>query len=200
MVQLRQLVTMPKSITLVCLTGMVQRRRVPACRMISSIDCLVKVRSLPSIITLAKSDKIVAAADALITNLCIRTHLSLNQERRFVFNLPAHPKEAQQSVTINLPINHWKIQIVPRLNPALEAQQRPYKLFVIVNGQTLGRQIPPPQDPVDPGCQVFDAQLHAGVNTIMIQMIAAVPKGQKLPNGADAELEKITVLANLLKY
>lgn len=126
--------------------------------------------------------------------------MSLNQDRRFVFNLPAHPKEAQQSVTINLPITQWKIQVIPRINQSLEAQGRPYKLFVIVNGQTMGRQIPSPQDPVDPGCQLFDVQLHAGVNTIMVQMIAAVPKGQKLPNGADAELEKITVLANLIKY
>ncbi|KAJ9151803.1 Protein polybromo-1 [Pleurostoma richardsiae] len=139
-------------------------------------------------------------ADALIQNLCIRTHPTISYDKRFVFNLPPHPKHTQQSVAITLPNNHFRAQIIPKLSPALEMQQRPYKLFVIVNGTTLGRSIPVPQDPVEPGAMVYDAGLHHSVNTIMVQVCAALPKGQKLPNGADVELETVTVLANLPRY
>lgn len=55
-------------------------------------------------------------------------------------------------------------------------------------------------DPVQAGDLVFDISLHQGVNTIEVWMIAALPKGQAMPNGADAVVEKITVLANVAKY
>jgi hypothetical protein len=139
-------------------------------------------------------------ADALITNMTIRTHPQLANERRFRFQLPPHPKEAQQSVTINLPANHWKQQVIVTVSPAVQEQQRPYKLFVIVNNHTLGPAIPVPNDPIEPGAKLYEAHLHHGVNTIQVQMAAALPKGQKLPNGSDVEVEKVTVLANMMRY
>lgn len=81
----------------------------------------------------------------------------------------------------------------------MEAQHRAYKMFVIVNGATLGRGVPNPRDPVEGGGILYEAQLHTGINTIMVQLIAALPKGEKLPNGSEVELEKITVLTNVIK-
>lgn len=140
-----------------------------------------------------------SVSEAILPNLCIRTPLDNNPERRFVFNVSPSPKLLQQSFTINLSATQWKLQIVPRINPVLEQQQRPYKLYVLVNGQTLARGIPNPRDPIQNGELLYDAQLHQGVNTIVVQMIAALPKGQMLPNGSDAVLEKITILANVMK-
>ncbi|KAL1882150.1 hypothetical protein Daus18300_000635 [Diaporthe australafricana] len=138
-------------------------------------------------------------SEAILANLCLRTPLDNSTEKRFVFNVPPHPKLLQQSFTISLAANQWKLQIVPRVSPDLEQQQRPYKLYVVVNGQTLARGVPTPRETIQNGELLYDAQLHQGVNTIVLQMIAALPKGRKLPNGSDAVLEKITVLANVMK-
>lgn len=137
--------------------------------------------------------------DAILTNLCIRTPLDNNPDRRFVFNVPPSPKLLQQNFTINLGPTQWKLQIVPRISTVLEEQQRPYKLFILVNGQVLSRGVPNPREPLQAGELMFDATLHQGVNTISVHMMAALPKGETLPNGSDAVLEKIMVLANVVK-
>lgn len=145
------------------------------------------------------TDSTAGLKDAILTNLCIRTPLDNNPDRRFVFNVPPHPKLLQQSFTIALGPTQWKLQIVPRISSALEEEQRPYKLFILINGQVLARGVPNPRDPIQPGELLYDASLHQGVNTIMVQMIAALPRGQTLPNGSDAVLEKITILANVVR-
>lgn len=71
----------------------------------------------------------------------------------------------------------------------------------MVNGQMLARGVPHPRDPPlhsGGGESLYNASLHAGVNTITVQILAALPKGQTLPNGSDAVLEKVTVLANVI--
>lgn len=128
----------------------------------------------------------------------MRTHPTV-KERRFRVDLLPHPSQRQQYLTVNVPANHWKMQFIPTLQP-FEQQQRPYKLFVIVNGLTLARSVPTPMDPVDKHAQQYDGQLHPGVNVIQVNCIAALPQGEKLPNGSTAELEKITILANLLRH
>lgn len=145
------------------------------------------------------TDIVIGVKDALITNLSIRTPLDNGPERRFMFNVPPHPKLLQPSYTIGLGPTQWKLHVVPRMCTTLEEQQRAYKLFVMVNGQPLGRGIPNPRDPIQHGELLYDAQLHAGTNTIVVQMIAALPKGQTLPNGSDAVLEKITIFANVMR-
>lgn len=137
--------------------------------------------------------------DAILTNLCIRTPLDGNPDRRFVFNVPPSPKLLQQNFTINLGPTQWKLQIVPRISTVLEEQQRPYKLFILVNGQVLSRGVPNPREPLQAGELTFDATLHQGVNTISVHMLAALPKGELLPNGSDAVLEKVMILANVVK-
>lgn len=74
---------------------------------------------------------------------------------------------------------------------------RQYKLFVQVNNTMLHRANPDPREPLQPGELSFDAGLHQGLNKIQVHMVAALPAGQTMPNGADAVMEKITILATV---
>lgn len=147
-----------------------------------------------------------------MTNLTIRTHPALNSgDRRFEIQLPPHPKLTQRSVTLNIPPGQWRQQLFVSLNPAVQRQQRPFKMFVISNGATLGPSPSPPSPPTqqapgspptsaDDTAKLYDVNLHPGVNVIQVQIIAGLAKDQKLPNGAEAELEKVTIFANLMKF
>jgi hypothetical protein len=140
--------------------------------------------------------------DALIQNLLVRTlyGVPVPHEKRFRLEVPAHPKLAQQNFTVHIPAGQFKLQIVPTIAP-LDQQHRQYRLFVTMNGQMVARgtPTPAPDDPLPPNALVFEAMLQPGTNLIVVTIIAALPKGQKLPSGADCELEKITINAHLLK-
>ncbi|KLU88583.1 hypothetical protein MAPG_07569 [Magnaporthiopsis poae ATCC 64411] len=141
-------------------------------------------------------------ADALITQLVIRTHPNArNVESRFECCLPAHPKLTQQSVSVNIPVSSWNVQIMPTISPQLLDGRRPYKLYAIVNGRVLPRVISPPlpNGQVEKSQMLFDAQLQHGVNKISLQIVAAAPKDATFPDGIDAEFEMINVLANLVR-
>ncbi|KAK4157748.1 Bromodomain-containing protein [Chaetomidium leptoderma] len=139
-------------------------------------------------------------ADSLIPSVLIRTHPSVAMDHRFRLEIPAHPKEAHQNLTLHIPGNHNRLQLIPRLAP-FEQQGRQYRVFVAVNGQTVGRAtpLPVPDDPLLPDAVVFDANLQYVTNIIAITVIASLPKGQKLPNGADCELEKLVLNIQLLR-
>jgi hypothetical protein len=121
-------------------------------------------------------------------------------DNRFRFEIPADPKEAQQNITLHIPGSQGRLQVVPRLAP-FEQQGRAYRMFVSINGQTVGRAtpLPVPDDPLPQNAIVFDLNLLYTTNIIMITVIAALPKGQKLPNGADCEVEKLVINAQLLR-
>ncbi|GJC85099.1 protein polybromo-1 [Colletotrichum liriopes] len=140
------------------------------------------------------------AADALISSLKIHTHPMVNMERRFEITLLPLEKEAQQSVTVHMPPNHLRVQIVLVVPSSLEKEGRQWRLFVLVNRQIAHQAHPVPGQVLPFGARVFDAQLQAGaVNTIEVSVAAALPKGQKLPSGADFEVEQMTVLAHVAK-
>jgi len=141
-------------------------------------------------------------ADALIQSILVRTHygIPVSHERKFRLEIPAHPKLAQQNFTVHIPANQFKLQIVPTLGSLVE-QQRAHRLFVTLDGQMVprGTPTPAPDDPLPQNALVFDALLHPGTNVIVVSVIAALPNGQKLPSGADCELESITIYAHLMK-
>ncbi|CAG8972979.1 hypothetical protein HYALB_00008339 [Hymenoscyphus albidus] len=139
----------------------------------------------------------VGAADAMITNLTIATHPGLNITRHFRMDLPPSETMAQQSITINLPHTHYYLQIRPMISPSL--LQRYHKLFATSGAQRLHTISAIPGQQPDPQHPLFEARLVPGVNRIEIELIAALPKGTKRPNGQEAELEKISIFANLLK-
>jgi hypothetical protein len=134
----------------------------------------------------------------MITNLSLATHPGLNISRHFRMDLPPSPTMAQQSITINLPSTHYYLQIKPALSAAI--MERQHKLFVTSGNQRLHAMPTIPGHAVDQRHPLFEARLHPGVNRIEIELIAALPRGMtKLANGQDAELEKITVFANLMR-
>ena len=142
------------------------------------------------------------SADALITSVLIRTHPTVHVDKRFTLEVPAHPTLAQQTITAIVPSNQYKMQIIPRL-PPFELQYRHFNLFVLVNGRYPPRStpLPIPGDTLQlpAGTPVFDATLAPGLNSIEFHVVAAVPREQRTPNGHSCELEKITVLAHLLR-
>ncbi|EFQ25445.1 uncharacterized protein GLRG_00589 [Colletotrichum graminicola M1.001] len=140
------------------------------------------------------------AADALITSLKIQTHPMINAERRFEITLLPLEKEAQQSVTVHMPPGQLRVQIVLVVPSSLEKEGRQWKLFVLVNRQIAHQAHPVPGQVLPLGARIFEAQLQAGaVNNIEVSVAAALPKGQKLPSGADFEVEQMTVLAHVAK-
>jgi hypothetical protein len=100
-----------------------------------------------------------------------------------------------------MPYAHNMIQIIPRI-AALERQQRQYRIFVSVNNMPLPRStpLPIPEDPLPLNSLVFDAQLQPGGNRIQVYIVAALPKGEKLPSGVEGEVERITIIAHLLSH
>lgn len=141
---------------------------------------------------------ILAASDAMITNLSLATHPGLNISRHFRMDLPPSPTMAQQSITINLPSTHYYLQIKPTIAASL--LERQYKLFVTSGTQRLHAMPTIPGHPVDQRHPLFEARLLPGVNRIEIELIAALPKDSTKPvSGQEVELEKITVFANLMR-
>ncbi|KAK4129416.1 hypothetical protein N657DRAFT_640036 [Parathielavia appendiculata] len=139
-------------------------------------------------------------ADSLLPSVLIRTHPSVAMDQRFRLEIPAHPKEAHQNLTLHVPGHHHRLQLIPRL-PPFESEGRQYRLFVTVNGQTVGRAapLPVPDDPLPPSAIVFEFNLQHMTNIVAVTVIAALPKGQKLPNGADVEVEKLVLNFQLLR-
>ncbi|KAL2165342.1 hypothetical protein VTH06DRAFT_639 [Thermothelomyces fergusii] len=139
-------------------------------------------------------------ADALLPSVLIRTHPTVLLDPKFRLEIPAHPKEAHQNLTTHIPAAHSRLQLIPRLAP-FEQQGRQYRMFVTVNGQTVVRAPPVPadDDPLPPNPVVFDLVLQPVTNIIAVTVIASLPKGQKLPNGADCEVEKLVLNVQLLR-
>lgn len=139
-------------------------------------------------------------SDALITSILVRTHPTIPLERRFRLEIPAHPRFSQQNITVHLPPGHSRLQLIPRI-AYLEQQHRQYRIFVAINNQFVGRAtpLPIPDDPLPSNAMVFECSLQPGTNQIAVTMIAALPKGQKLPGGEDCELERVTINAYLPK-
>ncbi|KAL2199098.1 Bromodomain-containing protein [Corynascus similis CBS 632.67] len=139
-------------------------------------------------------------ADALLPSVLIRTHPTMVVEPKFRLEIPAHPKEAHQNITTHIPGGHNRLQLAPRLAP-FEQQGRQYRMFVTVNGQAIARSTPIPvdNDPLPPNSVVFDLVLQPVANIIAVTVIASLPKGQKLANGADCEVEKLILNLQLLR-
>lgn len=146
--------------------------------------------------------RLTAAADALIKNLILRTHPGIHTEKPFSVEFPADPVLAQRCVNVTVPNYNHKVQVVLTMAP-LEEQSRQFKLFVIFNGVTLGRVGPYPGQNVDPlqyppGSSVFEGVLARGLNTIDVQICAALPRDEWVPNGTTCEVEKLTVTVHML--
>ncbi|KAG7044709.1 bromodomain containing protein [Colletotrichum scovillei] len=138
-----------------------------------------------------------SAADALITNLTIQAHPMINIGSRFNMSLKPLERECKQSVTVHIPATQLRLQVIATLPLFLEKEGRQWRLWVQVNRSTVQQSHPIQGQVLPVNARVFDVQLQAGmVNEIDVSVAAALPKGQKLPNGADFEVETMTLLAN----
>ncbi|KAL2023637.1 hypothetical protein VTK56DRAFT_1794 [Thermocarpiscus australiensis] len=141
-------------------------------------------------------------ADALLPSVLIRTHPSIATELRYRYEIPAHAKEAQQTLVLRIPPHSHRLQLIPRLAP-FESQGRAYRLDVTLNGQLLRRAtpLPVPDDPLPVGAIVYDLALNHGTTSIIvISVVAALPKGQMLVDGAVGEVETMTIHATLNRF
>lgn len=103
---------------------------------------------------------------------------------------------SQQEVTFHVPSTHFRIQIKPEIASFLEPQQREWKLHVLHDTARLYPSSGPFDKRTEP---TFEANLHFGVNRVEVSVVAALPKGEKAPNGLNMELERFIVYLNLLR-
>ncbi|KEY68458.1 hypothetical protein S7711_01232 [Stachybotrys chartarum IBT 7711] len=134
--------------------------------------------------------------DALISRLRIQLHPSVQGEAKSLISTLPHPKEMQQSATINVPATHTRVYIVPMIPEFLSDRQ--YSLWAMVDKQPLkaSQQPIPGQLPHE---RVFDVMLHPGLNVVETHLIAAIPRSERLPGGPEVELEIFTVFVNVMR-
>jgi len=157
-----------------------------------------------------------AIADALIYSLLITSHPSLALPNPFTHHLPASPLLSHHLLTLTLPYTHSILQFEPSLNPSLggttsttpshhtngkytspTVERRPYKLFVLVNGQRVQANFLPGQARLQ-----YDVRLGVGMNRVEVECVAlAVGEKQASPGtrGEALEVERIGVFINVLR-
>ncbi|KAI0178780.1 Bromodomain-containing protein [Hypoxylon sp. FL1284] len=140
----------------------------------------------------------IKESDALIPKLVITSHPNLQLDSRLSITIPASPTESQQELVFSAPSSHFRLQLRPQVAPFLEAQQREWKLNVIHDSIRL---YPSSATPFDKRNEpAFDATLRYGSNRIEVSIVAALPKGERAPNGLNMELEKFVIHFNLLRH
>ncbi|KAL8732646.1 MAG: hypothetical protein Q9166_002621 [cf. Caloplaca sp. 2 TL-2023] len=143
------------------------------------------------------SRELILCTEALIANLSISTHHGLKIDKHFHLDIPPSPTTTQQSITITLPSSHYYLQIVPML--ASSVMHRPYKTFVTVNNSRIGAT-PQRPDEAEPRKPLYESRVLPGMNRIEVEVVAGTPRGvPKVGTGPELEMEKITILANMVK-
>jgi hypothetical protein len=142
------------------------------------------------------TNEITAAADSVLQSLAFATHPALGLPKPMTVTIPAHPTNTQQSVTVTVPSTHYYFQITPHIPVGLT--NRPYRLFVMVNGLRMSEYIKPGTERVKDR-PVFDARLERGiVNRIEVEVLAG--KGTLGKGGKEeVDLEKCTVFVHVMR-
>ncbi|KAI0431554.1 Bromodomain-containing protein [Xylaria sp. FL1042] len=139
----------------------------------------------------------IREAEALMPRLVIMTHPSAQIENKLVTTFPASATEYQQEIVVNIPLNQFRLQLKPQVASFLETEQREWKLNVI---QDATRLFPSSVSFDKRGEPVFDVTLRFGINRVEVTLVAALPKGEKAPNGLNMEMERFVLHMNLLKH
>ncbi|KAI6088083.1 Bromodomain-containing protein [Hypoxylon rubiginosum] len=139
----------------------------------------------------------IKESEALIPRLLIMSHPSLQLENRMAITMNASPTENQQELIFQAPASHFRLQLKPQVAAFLEAQQREWKLNVMHDSVRLYPSSVPFDRRNEP---VFDATLRYGINRLEVTIVAALPRGEKAPNGLSMELERFVIHFNLLRH
>ncbi|KAI0517154.1 Bromodomain-containing protein [Xylaria bambusicola] len=139
----------------------------------------------------------ISEGEALMPRLVITTHPSAQVENKLVATLHASMTEYQQDIVINMPVSHFRLQFKPLVASFLETEQREWKLNVM---HDTARLFPSSASYERRGEPVFDVTLRYGINRLEVTLIAALPKGEKAPNGLNMEMERFVLHMNLLRH
>ncbi|KAJ2893789.1 Bromodomain protein [Zalerion maritima] len=137
-----------------------------------------------------------SAQDAVLSSLRIRSPAHrASQPTAIKFEILPDPVMLHQSVTMNVPASESHIQIVPTIASFVQNQHRQYKLFVLLNNTVLRATVAE-----SPGTHVYDVNMTIGrVSMIEVHLVVAIPKSQRQPDGPEAEVERVTVMVNVMR-
>ncbi|KAI1743399.1 Bromodomain-containing protein [Xylaria scruposa] len=139
----------------------------------------------------------IRETEALMPRLVITTHPSLQVENKLFMTFLASATEYQQEIVVNAPLSHFRLQLKPQVATFLEPEHREWKLHVIHDTQ----RIYPSSVSFDKrGEPVFDVTLRYGINRVEVTLLAALPRGERVPNGLNMEMERFVVHLNLLRH
>ncbi|KAL1961601.1 hypothetical protein VTN77DRAFT_1401 [Rasamsonia byssochlamydoides] len=133
---------------------------------------------------------------ALISNVTVYTHTSLDPRRRFCLNIPASPTTRQESLVINLPASHNFVSI--RLQVVASTPQRQTKLVALLGTQNFHVAPQPNSSATEP---VYDLRLTPGITKVDFQMVSVHFRGSSHPGSSELEkeYERLTLFFNLLR-
>ncbi|KAI1752225.1 Bromodomain-containing protein [Xylaria castorea] len=139
----------------------------------------------------------IRETEALMPRLVITTHPSVQVENKLFMAFLASATEYQQEIVVNAPLSHFRLQLKPQVAPFLEPEHREWKLHVI---HDTSRIYPSSVSFDKRGEPVFDVTLRYGINRVEVTLLAALPKGERAPNGLNMEMERFVVHLNLLRH
>lgn len=133
-------------------------------------------------------------SSSILPNLTLSTHPALKLAKPLTVKIPAHPTTTQQSITLTVPCTHQYFQVVPHIPVGLT--QRPYRVFVTVNGQRMSETIKPGVER-DKSRPIFEARVERGtVGRIEVEVLAG--KGPSGKSGKEeVEWEKCTIFVHV---
>ncbi|RDI89645.1 hypothetical protein Vi05172_g691 [Venturia inaequalis] len=133
-------------------------------------------------------------SSSILPDVTLITHPALKLAKPLTVKIPAHATTTQQSITLTVPFTHQYFQVVPHLPVGLT--QRPYRVFVTVNGQRMSEAIKPGAER-DKSRPIFEARLERGtVGRIEVEVLAG--KGPSGKSGKEeVEWEKCSIFVHV---
>lgn len=132
------------------------------------------------------------ASSALMRNIQVATHPSLNLRHNLCLDIPPSSTLSQQNITITLPPSHHLLTVRPTL--AASANERQMKLVALMGMQRL-------HPAGDASTLAYDIQLHPGTTKVDFEAISGPARGvpKSGPPGSEVDYERVTIFFNLLR-
>lgn len=134
----------------------------------------------------------IDASSALIQNVQVSTHPSLELQQDLCLDIPPSSTIRQQAITISLPPSHRIVTVKPRV--AASTTEKQIKLVANMGTHRL-------HSSGDTSTLAYDIQLHPGTTKVDLEAIAGPPRGAPKtgPPGSEVDYERVTIFFNLLR-
>lgn len=143
---------------------------------------------------LIKLTRFAGISDYLLPSTQLVSHAALNGASPFKARIPASKTSLHQNVTFQLSGAHDYLQVIPYIPVGLS--NRPYRLFVTVNGHKLSGSTTQTTDRSRP---VFEAKLQRGiVNKLEVEVLAGKADAS-IGEKDEVEWEKLTCFIHCLR-